>query len=145
MKGRGAAERHSQVPPGGELLPSAFSTILGRLVNASPGATGAVMADEEGETVDYFAERIDPEELKLAAAYMGILLARVSATTEKVKGGRLRELRLKGDRSQFVCRALGQGYQVTVVLDPVATLPKLARALDQALAELRVEAGGVLD
>lgn len=143
MKGRGAAERHSQPPL--EQEPSAFNKILGRLVNSSPGAHGAVLADEEGETVDYFSLVIDPEELKLAAAYMGILVNQVETTATVARGGGLNELRLKGSQTQFVVRPLGSGYQVTVVLEPSATLPKLFQALDQAMAELRVEAGGVLD
>ena len=102
------------------------------------------MADEEGETVDCYGD-IDPEELKLAAAYMGILVNRLANTATVVQNGGLRELRLRGKRTQFVCRPLGLGYQVTVVVDPMATLPKLADALDQAMAELRIEAGGVLD
>lgn len=146
MKGRGAADRHSQPPAEGhEQLPSAFNTILGRLVSSSPGAKGAVLADEEGETVDFFSRDLDPEELKLAAAYMGILLNRVSSTATVERGGGLQELWLKCTQTSFVSRPLGSGYQITVVLNPVATLPKLFQAMDQAMAELRVEAGGVLD
>lgn len=146
MKGQGAADRHSQPPEAGhEQLPSAFSSILKRLVHTSPGAKGAVLADEEGETVDFFSHTIDPEELKLAAAYMGILVNRVANTATVNRGGGLQELWLKGTQTIFMSRPLGQGYQITVVLDPVSTLPKLFQALDQAMAELRVEAGGVID
>lgn len=145
MKGRGATERASRDPPSREQLPSAFCSILQRLVASSPGALGAVLSDDEGETVDYFSEGLDPEELKLAAAYMGILVTRLAGSSAKVGGGRLHDAMLRGRRSQFVARLLGPGYHVTVALDPAAVLPKLFTALDQATAELRVEAGGVLD
>jgi hypothetical protein len=143
MKGRGASERASRDPPARVQLPSAFSSILQRLVASSPGALGAVLSDDEGETVDYFSTAIDPEELKLAAAYMGIIVGRLASSAIKVGGGRLQELWLKGRRSQFISRMLGPGYHLTVVLAPVAVLPKLFTALEQAIAELRVEAGGV--
>lgn len=145
MKGRGATERASRDPPSREQLPSAFCAILQRLVASTPGARGAVLSDEEGETVDYFSASLDPEELKLAAAYMGILVARLAASSAKVGGGRLLDAQLRGQRSQFMARVLGPGYYVTVALDPAAVMPKLLCALDQAAAELRVEAGGVLD
>lgn len=123
---------------------SAFATILKRLVETTPGAIGAAMADEEGETVDYFGD-MDPEELKLAAAYMGIMINRASTKKATQLGGPLREIRVQSQTYQFVTRPLGLGYQVTVMLDRVATLPKLSEALDQATAELLIEAGGVLD
>jgi hypothetical protein len=145
VKGRGATERASRDPPSREQLPSAFCSILHRLVAVSPGALGAVLSDEEGETVDYFSAAVDPEELKLAAAYMGILVARLTESSAKVGGGCLHDALLRGQRSQFIARVLGSGYYVTVALDPSAVLPKLFAALDQATAELRVEAGGALD
>jgi predicted regulator of Ras-like GTPase activity (Roadblock/LC7/MglB family) len=119
--------------------------ILHRLVTASPGALGAVLSDDEGETVDYFSAVVDPEELMLAAAYMGILAGRLAGSVAKVRGGGLVEVCLKGQRLQFVARLLGLGYHLTVVLDHAAVMPKLLAAMEQAVAELRVEAGGVLD
>lgn len=125
-------------------IPSAFASILQRLVEASPGALGAVLADEEGETVDLFGD-VETEEMMLAAAYMGIWLNRTAAMSFIAQSGPVKELRIRGKRLQYIGRLLGLGYQVTVVLEPTATLPKLAEALEQATAELRVEAGGVFD
>ncbi len=124
-------------------IPSAFATILRRLVESTPGVRGAAFADEEGETVDLYGE-IDPFELKLAAAHMGILLSRLSKLTSLRAQGRLCEIRLLAKRGQLISRPLSIGYQVTLALEPVACLPKIYRALDQAAAEIRLEAGGVL-
>lgn len=125
-------------------MPTAFSEILRRLVESTPGALGAALADEEGEAVDTHGT-IDPFELKLAAAHMGIVLDRLAKVEPVSATGRLLEVRIVGERAQLFARPLGRGYQVTVVLEPVAPLPKLCSAFDQALAEIRVEAGGVLD
>jgi predicted regulator of Ras-like GTPase activity (Roadblock/LC7/MglB family) len=125
-------------------LISDFARILKRLVETTPGAIGAALADEEGETVDYFGDT-DPDELRLAAAYMGIMLNRSATKKAQRLGGPIREIRIQSELFQFVCRPLGLGYQVTVVLERIATLPKLDEALEQAIAELRIEAGGVLD
>lgn len=122
---------------------SAFSMILERLVEATPNAIGAAFADEEGEAVDFYG-KVDPFELKIAAAHLGILLTRLEELSSRHRLGPVVELHLAAETGQYITRPVGLGYQVTVVLEPVASLPKLRRAFEQALAEIRLEAGGVL-
>jgi predicted regulator of Ras-like GTPase activity (Roadblock/LC7/MglB family) len=131
-------------PEGRDRAVSAFTRILKRLVDSSPGALGASFADEEGEAVDYHVEG-DPMELKLATAYMGILANLFEARQEKMAAGPLEELWVSSEKAQFLVRPVGHGYQVTVTLRRVATIPKLRQALEQALVRLRIEAGGVID
>ncbi len=109
----------------------------------TPNAVGAAFADEEGEAVDFYG-LVDPFDLKLAAAHLGILLTRLEELCGCHQLGPLTELHIVAETGQYVSRPVGLGYQVTVVLEPVASLPKLQRAFEQALAEIRVEAGGVL-
>jgi predicted regulator of Ras-like GTPase activity (Roadblock/LC7/MglB family) len=116
---------------------------LWRIVDTVPGAVAAALVDEEGETVDYAGD-VESEQIKLAGAYMSILLNRSSMTQTMGCVGPLIEIRLRAQHGQFVSRPLGLGYQVTVLLEPTATLPKLDDALDRALVALRIEAGGVL-
>jgi hypothetical protein len=122
---------------------SAFASILARLVESTPGALGAVFADDEGEAVDLFGE-IDSFDLKLAAAHMGILVSRLSSMAQIRRTGRFSELLIVSQHRQMISRAMGLGYQITVVLEPVASFHKLSRALDVAQAEIQIEAGGVL-
>lgn len=123
---------------------TAFSAILERLVTATPGAVGAAFADGEGEAVDYYGDG-DPMDLMLAAAHMGILLNGLEEVRQRLGVGPLVELWVTAEEGQYVTRPIGQGYQVTVVLARVATIPKLGRALERAAVELRLEAGGVID
>ena len=120
-----------------------FTPLLWRVVDTVPGAVAAALVDEEGETVD-FAGDIDGEQIRLAGAYMGIFLNRFSMTKTMGRLGPMVEIRLRAQHGQFVSRPLGLGYQVTVLLEATATLPKLDDALDLALVALRLEAGGVL-
>ncbi len=53
-----------------------FKAILTELVQSVPGATGAIIADWEGETVDHVA-LMDDYELKITAAHLWIILTRM--------------------------------------------------------------------
>ena len=130
--------------PAGGQAETAFAAILRRVVEATPGAVAAVFADEEGEAVDLHGEG-DPLDLMLAAAHMGVLLRRLEEARKDCGVGDIGELRVSAKAAQYVTRPLGHGYQVTVILEPVATMPKLERALDEAVVHLRLEAGGVID
>jgi predicted regulator of Ras-like GTPase activity (Roadblock/LC7/MglB family) len=134
---------------GGGALPrdqarSPFTAILERLVDSTPGALGAALADDEGETVDYHGA-LEADDLRLSAAHMGIILDHISSLGSIAATGRLLEVRVVARDAQYLARPVGPGYQVTVILEPVALLPRLARALDRALVEVRVEAGGALE
>jgi hypothetical protein len=61
-----------------------------------------------------------------------------------VAPGRFLEVWILASRRRLVTRLASLGYQSTVVLESGACLSKLARAFDLALAEVWVEAGGVL-
>jgi predicted regulator of Ras-like GTPase activity (Roadblock/LC7/MglB family) len=128
----------------GPRVETGFSTILERLVEETPGAIGAAFADDEGEAVDSFGEG-DRYEVLLAAAHMGVLLRRFEASRKVSECGTIREIWITAENGQIVCRPLGHGYQVTVVLQRCATIPKLEKALDRALVHLRLEAGGIID
>lgn len=123
---------------------TSFAAILRRVVDSTPGAVAAVFVDEEGEAVDVAGEG-ETIDVMLAGAHLGVLLARFDAAHEKAGAGRVQELRLVATRAQYVTRPLGHGYHVTVMLEPVATIPKLVEALDEAAVQLRLEAGGVID
>ncbi len=121
-----------------------FASVLELLVDSCPGAVGAVFADEEGEAVDFFGPG-DPDDIKLIAAHMGVLISSLYRCAAIARTGKLLELRIKAKDGQFVTRSIGHGYQVTVILKSTASLPKLEAAFDRALVAIRVEAGGVLD
>lgn len=119
-----------------------FTAILLRLMHATPGAVGAALVDAEGEAVDYAGDRIEPFELKVAAAHWRIVLAEIELGALAKRGGATRRLLVETTRKIFVIDALPDGYALLSVLASDAATGGIAdRALDIALRDLYVEAG----
>jgi hypothetical protein len=119
-----------------------FTAILLRLLRATPGAVGAALVDAEGEAVDYAGDRIEPFELKVAAAHWRIVLAEIELGALAKRGGATRRLLVETTRRVFVIDALPDGYALLSVLaSDAATGGDPDRVLDVALRDLYVEAG----
>jgi hypothetical protein len=114
-----------------------FGDILGGLVGRLPGARGAALVDQEGETVDY-AGRLLPFELRLAAAYWRIAIDTVS------KQPSLRAVRwlcVRAERTSYLVHELPETYALVVVLAPAAAFVDWRRAVAVCTVALSVEAG----
>ena len=126
--------------PARDQATSTFTRILERLLAATPGAQGAALVDFEGETVDY-AGRLDPFELKIAAAHWLIVL---SETAEATHVGPISQLTVRARGRAYYVRRLEENYAVVVVLHPRAAFAVSERAMQEAIAGLSVEAGWTL-
>jgi predicted regulator of Ras-like GTPase activity (Roadblock/LC7/MglB family) len=116
--------------------PSSFAEILEHLLDSIPGADAAALVDYEGETVDY-AGVLDPFDLKIAAAHWTIVLTEIAET----RIGAPRQLVVRARTRSYIIRQLQPGYAVVVVLHPRAAFAASDRALQEADARLRAEAG----
>src|SRR5579859_4896569 len=70
--------------------PLVFEKILRELLAATPGAIGAIVLDREGESVQFWAERvfdIGPDGLRAIGAYQGIYLAELRRICDRVDLG----------------------------------------------------------
>jgi predicted regulator of Ras-like GTPase activity (Roadblock/LC7/MglB family) len=133
-----------RTPPRAKLLtpvrdqaPSNFTTILERLVSATPGAEAAALVDSEGETVDY-AGRGDIFELKVAAAHWQLVMAELAAV--KQLGG-VRQLTVRAGARGYVIRRIEEAYAVVVILRPRAAFEISERAFQEAIVGLYAEVG----
>lgn len=127
--------RRPQTPPRDQ-APSSFTTILERLILATPSARGAALVDFEGETVDY-AGSLDPFELKVAAATWQIAVSEVCATS--FSG--FTQIVVRAARSSFVLRRVNDHYALVLVLHARAAFAVSDRALAEAETALANEAG----
>lgn len=116
---------------------SAFAHILTEMLLSLPGGRAAALVDSVGEAVDY-AGLLDPYEVKIAAAHLQIVIARI-ALPEPWRP--VRQLVVRTSRRAFVVRAIEEGYVLVVVLQPFATRSAESRAIDVAHALIRSEAG----
>ena len=101
-----------------------FKRLLTELVEAVPGASGAILADWEGEAVEQHAQ-VDPYEMKVTAAHWGILVARLKGLQEKHATGRVRESMITTDEQHVIVGTVGDDYTLVMTLNRAA-LPLLA-------------------
>ena len=118
---------------------SPFARILQNLVDATPGALGAALVDNDGEAVDY-AGVLDAFDVKIAAAHLQLEL-RTAAETISNWSGPVRQLVVRATKRSFAIRVLDDGYHLVVVMGRCAGFGISPRAISQAEYDLRAEAG----
>lgn len=116
---------------------SAFAGILADLIRRIPGASAAALVDAEGETVDYWG-KMDPYDLRVAAAHLQLELAHVSRLRPL---GAVHTLMIRGAKRSFVVRAVHDEYALAVVLGRRAGFTASARAFAACERALCEEAG----
>ena len=115
--------------------PNAFDAL--RRWSPQSGAHAAALVDHEGEAVDYTG-RLEPFDIKVAAAHLQILLAQAERTPTFAG---VRSLVVRAARRSFLVAALAQGYALVVVLARHAGNRSAARALEVAFHAIASEAG----
>jgi hypothetical protein len=115
---------------------SVFSASLLRFCDAV-GAVGAALVDAEGETVDY-AGPIDPFDIKVTAAELALVFARVKACRTPALSAAT-TVRVRAARKSFLVTALSHDYALVVQLLPHAFTVSF-RAMNEAIREVSLEA-----
>jgi len=111
-----------------------FKTILRELVESTPGATGAILADWEGEAVEQHC-LYDDYELKVIAAHKGILLNRMKEVHASFPGGEPRDLVITTASQHILTGFVGPEYSLVMTLERGAVV---GRALYRFRAALKV-------
>ena len=101
-----------------------FKRLLTNLVESVPGATGAILADWEGESVEQHCQG-DPYDMKVTAAHWGILLNRLKETHASYEAGRVKESVITTDAEYAIVGAIGEEYSLVMTMTR-ETLPLLA-------------------
>jgi len=92
-----------------------FKSILTDLVQSVPGASGAIIADWEGETVDYVA-LIDDYELKIMAAHLGIILTRMKELQGRLSADPIHEAVITLADQRVILGPVGDDYSLVLTL-----------------------------
>lgn len=119
---------------------SAFTPILRRLLHRTTGVLAVCFVDDEGECVDYCAA-LPPYDVKVTGAHMWVVLVELSARMAKIGGGETWLLHVSGEERDLVARRVSEEYMLAVVTKPRALTQRLIGGIEQAVAELRREAG----
>lgn len=98
-----------------------FKTILKELVESVPGATGAILADWEGEAVEQHC-LYDDYELKIIAAHKGIVLSRMKEVYATFPASELVDAVITTDTRHILMGTVGPDYSLVMTLDREAVV-----------------------
>ena len=101
-----------------------FKRLLTKLVESVPGASGAILADWEGEAVEQHCQG-DPFEMKVTAAHWGILLSRLKGLRDQYATGPVQHGVITTDVQHVIVGAIGDDYTLVLTMSRDA-LPFLA-------------------
>ncbi|GAM10084.1 roadblock/LC7 domain protein [Geobacter sp. OR-1] len=110
-----------------------FKTILQELVDAVPGATGAILADWEGEAVEQYCH-FDEFEMKVIGAHKGIILNRLRELHDALPVGEVEDLMIAAGSQRHLVAPVGPDYFLVMTMAR-SSLPALA----QRMARLAVD------
>ncbi|HEY8429326.1 MAG TPA: hypothetical protein VIL20_13160 [Sandaracinaceae bacterium] len=119
---------------------SAFTPILRRLLHRTTGVLAVCFVDDEGECVDYCAA-LPPYDVKVSGAHLRVIMAEISRRVRRMGGGQSWLLHVSGTERDLVGRRISEEYVLAVVTKPRALTRRLLGGIEQAVAELRREAG----
>ena len=97
-----------------------FQAILRRFLQSTPRAIGAIFIDHEGESVDFWTERvfdIGPHGLRVIGAYQGIFRAQLRKLCEEMDAGRPLRLKMDFETTKVLTCDLKDGYYLVLVLE----------------------------
>ncbi len=100
-----------------------FKAILEQLVEITPGASGAILADWEGEAVEQCC-LYDDFELKVIGAHKGIILNQMKEIHGRVPAGTLHEAVVTTVTQHLVIGAVGPDYSLVMTLEREALVTK---------------------
>lgn len=115
-----------------------FKRILSQLVAAVPGASGAILADWEGEAVEQ-ACLYDDYELKLIGAHKGIILNRMKEAHAELELGDLREAVISTEGDRFIIGPVGPDYVLVMTLGKEAIVGRALHHFRTSVALLTKE------
>lgn len=93
-----------------------FKSLLTELVEAVPGACGAILADWEGEAVEQHYQG-DPFEMKVTAAHWGIVLTRLKGLPRQYSTGQVRESVITTDGQYVIFGSIGDDYALVMTMN----------------------------
>jgi predicted regulator of Ras-like GTPase activity (Roadblock/LC7/MglB family) len=111
--------------------------ILEELVERTPGARAAVLADWEGEAVVAYTSGEETDyDIKFVGAHHGIILARAREMIERCDLGSPRELTFSQQNFQVITIPVNSDYYLVLTLQPGPHAPFAKAAVKKAVHEI---------
>lgn len=115
-----------------------FTSILKKLVESIDGATGAILADWEGESVAFFTTG-DDFQLKVIAAHKGIIITALRNIHDQLSLGEMKENIVVSEIMYIITGAITRDYSLVLTMEKKTPLALALRGLRQSISELRKE------
>lgn len=115
-----------------------FKTILRELVETVPGASGAILADWEGESVEQFCV-YDDFELKVLGAHKGIILNLIKDVHVRLAAGEPREAVITSASQHVITGMVGPEYSLVMTLGRDAVVGRALYRFRKAVKLLEKE------
>jgi len=112
--------------------------ILRKLVDCTAGATGAILADWEGEAVEQYC-LYDDYDLKVIAAHQGIVLNRLKEAHAAFSGEDVGDAVLTTDSRHILTGIVGPDYSLVMTLQRGAVVGSALHNFRKTLAVLEKE------
>ena len=118
-----------------------FKALLKTLVDSVPGSEGAVFADWEGETVEFYTIADDPDHVKFVAAHHGILLDAVRRVGHTANLGEPQYFVINSEKTDYITTPIHDGYYLVLAVRAGIPLARANIAIATAVRNLRREMG----
>ncbi len=115
-----------------------FKSILQNFMDAIPAASGAILADWEGEAVEQCC-KYDVFDLKVIGAHKGILLSLMKELHQKFDAGELEHAVISTDRQHILIGPIGPDYNLVATLGRDAILGLASKHFKEAMSRLYKE------
>ncbi len=116
-----------------------FKAILRELVESTPGAIGAIIADWEGEAVEQYS-LTDIYELKVTAAHKGIIISQLKNILVSFPVfGELKHVIIKTVTGKIIVGVVGTDYSLVMTLGSEAQESRAVRQFAKTIHVLMKE------
>lgn len=115
-----------------------FKQLLNELIDSVPGASGAIIADWEGEAVDHVA-RMDDYELRVIGAHKGIILGNLRQVMNRLQDDQLQEVVIATSDAQVLILPVTHDYFLVLVTQREAVIGRALYASRLCVEELKKE------
>jgi hypothetical protein len=113
-----------------------FKKALDGIVDAAGGGVGAILVDDEGESIDYVT-RGDSFEIRLAGAHHGIVLAILNDIQKRIDNNEtIEEICVRSDLLTYTIALMGDGLFVVLVQDKTGIPARGLKALREGIPEI---------
>lgn len=116
-----------------------FKRILSAMVDSDPAVQCAIVADWQGEAVDWFSSEMGVEDLQIFGAHLGIILNRMRTAALAGCHGETAEVLIRAADADWFVFPVTSEYYLAVAARRLSQRAGLCRRMGQCVDALREE------